>query len=280
MKIHRAFTLIELLVVISIIALLIAILLPALGAARTAARQMQNSTQLRGIHQGVFGYAQDNKGFFVGLTSEGQIHDLSADAPASNSNTSATYRANQHGHYIWRRFAIMLDSGYVTPQYVVSPGEAGDITLADPSITAPSANVNYRNYSYAMLTIRWMADGSLWDPGDTYAPGKRGQEWRDTVNSETILLSDRAIADDGVPVTLASKPFHSIWTQAGSNQWAGSALRGDGSVEFANRADGFRTRYANGPTHDSDHLFEDPSPSLADNARLTHLNATAALGPF
>ena len=61
---RRAFTLIELLVVISIIALLIAILLPALGAARRSARQMANSTQLRGIHQGMVTFAQDNKGFF------------------------------------------------------------------------------------------------------------------------------------------------------------------------------------------------------------------------
>ena len=64
------FTLIELLVVISIIALLIAILLPALGAARRTARRMQNSTQLRGIHQGLVTFANSNKNNFAGLDSK------------------------------------------------------------------------------------------------------------------------------------------------------------------------------------------------------------------
>ena len=59
--------------VLSILALLIAILLPALGAARRTARRMQNSTQLRGIHQGLVTFANSNKDQFPGLSSNGGI---------------------------------------------------------------------------------------------------------------------------------------------------------------------------------------------------------------
>lgn len=72
---RRGFTLIELLVVIAIIALLIGILLPSLATAREATRRTVCLTNLRGIGQAAFQYAQDHvKGAYIAnLTSVDQL---------------------------------------------------------------------------------------------------------------------------------------------------------------------------------------------------------------
>ena len=82
MRRTEGFTLIELLVVISIIALLIGILLPALGLARETARQMQSSTQVRGIHNALVTYAQGNKSYYPGIMPTGLL--AASFAPADN----------------------------------------------------------------------------------------------------------------------------------------------------------------------------------------------------
>jgi prepilin-type N-terminal cleavage/methylation domain-containing protein/prepilin-type processing-associated H-X9-DG protein len=56
---QRAFTLIELLVVVAIIALLISILLPSLSRARELSKRTVCLSNLRGIGQGMYIYAQD-----------------------------------------------------------------------------------------------------------------------------------------------------------------------------------------------------------------------------
>lgn len=60
-----AFTLIEILVVISIIALLMSILMPSLMKAREQAKRAVCMTNLRSIGQGIYIYANDNKGRLV-----------------------------------------------------------------------------------------------------------------------------------------------------------------------------------------------------------------------
>lgn len=282
---RKAFTLIELLVVISIIALLIAILLPALGAARRSARQMQNSTQLRGIHQGMFSFAQENKGWFPGLKSDGVPYE--GGGTIAHVNTAgSTYRSAGFGVNHSRRAAILFELEIFPPEYLISPGDSNK-SVPDTSVAVGSENVGPDNHSYATISINLLGQTSTqWSasvPPPTWVPSDRALEWRDTANAQAVVFSDRAIADAGTAGNLpnaAATNFHSIWTEPGSGTWTGSVLNNDGSANFNNTPIIDTTRYAAGPTNRDDHLFHDNrTGTLNANARLSHVNATATLSP-
>lgn len=243
MKRRNGFTLIELLVVISIIALLIGILLPALGAARRTARRMQNSTQLRGIHQGLVIFGQSNKFFYAGLDSKGSIL---ADN-AANTGTSGK------GDTVQARMWILLRGDFFTPEYAISPSETANVTEYDPGAAAtPDALVwaaaGVKEYSYAMLCLN-VAAGTA---GQAPTAGPRAAEWKETANTQAVVMSDRNTGAD------AAGGIRSIHTNE-NGDWKGSLVWNDNHSGFE-QEEIQETKYGNGDLNvtsgvGDDHLF-------------------------
>jgi prepilin-type N-terminal cleavage/methylation domain-containing protein len=237
MRKTNAFTLIELLVVISIIALLIGILLPALGAARRTARQMQNSTQVRGIHTALVLFAQGNGTYYPGR---------------SNTGANATAHADQTGGAlsVENRFRELLEDNYFTGEYAISPSETKNPWTA--------GNVGATNYSYAML--------QLISPGDTT---QSKNEWRETTNTEAPVLGDRAISNT------TTSNYKSVHTnpQASQTEWRGSVGWNDNHVSF--EADATVSTGMGSATRDTDSLFN--VEANGDDASFTYTGTSGEM---
>ncbi len=106
------------------LALMVGMMVPALGAARSTAYQMQNQTQVRGVHQAMVMYAQSNRTYFPGLDENGDPVDLT---PAG-------------------RLLPLLEGNYFTGDYLVAPNDVG-MTAWTHGELLPT------EYSYALLEI-------------------------------------------------------------------------------------------------------------------------------
>lgn len=237
----RGFTLIELLVVISIIALLIGILLPALGAARRAARQATNSTQLRGIQQGMVIYAQSNNSFFPGILGDGNV----GGGVDLQQATDATRFTGAAGGFAPRsRYGVLLNVNAFSADYLINPADSSKTPATITTDITAAANL-----SYAALCLQNL------DAPPNQATGQpaiqtRGEEWIETLNTRAVVISDRQTGAN------TTDQISSPWTEEDSGDWRGTVVRNDNSTKFEPSELLEGLQYGSGDVYSTDHLFD------------------------
>ena len=290
-KRRGGFTVVDLLFVVASLVVAFATVGFVIGTtARRNIRRAHDSTQVRGIHQGLVLFAQSNADTYV-LPSLIDTANSTLDGPAAFKDTTS--------HII----SILIFHDFLTPETCVSPAE-----------TNPAIRIDTK-YEYNNPRKLTTSQGQpLWDPdfnadftavnparvaGFSYAhvlpTGLRGkQKWNNSFNSNDAIIANRgpkvtSATFGKAPVVVPSfdKKSNTLRIHGGRSTWEGNVTYNDNSVVFETSMAShgkLRTYRDAGPTRqignwDDLLFFDEPEDTDHTNNYLVNVNKIGENGP-
>jgi hypothetical protein len=234
-KWRHGFTVIELVVTIIVAVLIVGILVPVLGPARGThcGGCMKDSTQVRGIHQGMVLWAQNNKDVYP-LSSLVDVKDETVADQGAAKDTTANI------------MSMLIYNGFFSPELCVSPAES------NPSIKV-FGNYAYSNPGGAVDPIK-----ALWDPAFStdYTGGKTGNfsyahmlpadqrlasEWTDNFDATRAAIGNRG-PEIAAMTTGKSRSFTTVIPSSNTYLIHGGRTTWEGNIAYNDNHTAFETR--------------------------------------
>lgn len=274
MRRRYGFTMVELAAVVVVcvvlVAVIVGVVLPTANS-RLTQRQPNDSMQVRGVHQGMVLWAQNNNDEYPlpSLYDKGNATiPLAEGENPSVKDTTANI------------VSIMIYNGFFSPELCVSPAEVnGNIKV-------------FERYQYSEPSGAAAADKklALWDPGfnadftDKTRPGnfsyghmlpaaeRREKTWKNTFQATEAVLGNRGPEISGLgspkgnvrPATLKIPTSNTLLIHGGRTTWEGNIAYNDNHVNFETRMDPESTPYLfDGKKTYLDHLFYDEPDDAA-----------------
>jgi hypothetical protein len=263
-------TLLEVLVCVFVLLLifLVAFVIPHGHPGRQAARQLKDSSQVRGVLQALVLFALSNNDIYA-LPSAIDIENDTVPELGTAKDTSASI------------YSLLMWSGLVTKELLVSPAETGNVKMYQGyESSSPQAAVNPAK---ALWDPAFRADFTGKEPGGvSYAHmlpgGTRKQQWANTFNNTQVAVSNRGprinsitYNDDGSIDTIDSDKDSVTYQFHGRPTWTGNIGYNDNHVKFEQSMSPKEITYQNaqGKVMADTIFYDEPDDPAGTNAFLS-----------